>query len=55
MRAILEFNGLISATQFFVVLKAYTSQSVCVRCMHDVFVLGGSKKAMMQFGIVLGT
>ena len=39
------FIQLIWADQFFLVLR--------VRCMRDVFLLIGSKKAMMQFQIVL--
>ena len=35
-------------TQFFLLLKA-CSQSVCVHCMRDVFLISESKKAMMQF------
>ena len=39
----LSFIHLIWANQFFLVLS--------VRCMSDVFLLSGSKKAMMQFQI----
>ena len=41
----LPFSHLIRANQFFLVLS--------VRCMRYVFLLSGSKKAMMQFQIAL--
>ena len=41
----LQFSHLIWANQFFLVLS--------VRCMRDVFLLSGSKKAMVQFQIAL--
>ena len=41
----LPFIQITWANQFFLVLS--------VRCMRDVFPLSGSKKAMMQFQIVL--
>ena len=41
-------------TQFFLVLKA-CSHNVFVHCMRDVFLISGSKIAMVKFQAVLGT